>query len=177
MSCVGHTIFHYSFLANRYAFLFLKNAEFSVDTVCLLLCFGWDKGKKMRFSVEGDCSDGTTVIFIKADRFAIIVVNGIIYQRTTVWVNSCISADNNLLSHVYSSIDGYGKEENLHIIKFMAHLTIPNGILLLVRPVFQKLAGSISSFLIGCLLEHADQAGQPIRWRSLLSYSRTCFLY
>ena len=59
------------FLQITMFFLFLKNAEFSVDTVCLLLCFGRDKGKKMRFSVEGDCSDGTTIIFIKADRFAI----------------------------------------------------------------------------------------------------------
>lgn len=85
-------------------FLFLKNAEFSVYTICLLLCFGWDKGKTMRLSVEGDCPDGTAVIFIKADRFAIIVVNGIIYQRTTIRVNSCINAGNNFLSHMFSSI-------------------------------------------------------------------------
>lgn len=48
----------------------------------------------------------------------------------------------------------------------MAHLTMPNGILLLVRPAFPKLADLISSYLIGCLLEHADQAGQPMRLRS-----------
>jgi len=94
-------------------FLLLKIAEFFVDTVCLFLCFSRDKGETMWLSVEGDCPDCTAVIFIKADRFVIIVVNRIIYQRTTVWVNSCVYAGINFLSHVFSSIDGYGKEDNL----------------------------------------------------------------
>ena len=87
MSCVGQTIFYYSFLANRYVFLFLKNAEFSVDTVCLLWVSAGTRAKRCGFPLG---SDGTIVIFIKADRFTIIVVNGIIYQRTTVWVNSLL---------------------------------------------------------------------------------------
>lgn len=59
---IGYLIVH--FLLKTMLFLLLKIAEFSVEAVCLFLCFGWDKGKTMRLSVEGDCTDGTAVIFI-----------------------------------------------------------------------------------------------------------------
>ncbi len=64
---IGYLIVH--FLLKAILFLLLKIAEFSVETTCLFLRFGRDKGKTMWFSVEGDCPDCTTVIFINAVRF------------------------------------------------------------------------------------------------------------
>ena len=53
-----------------------------VKTICLFLCIGRDKGKKVSPFVNDYYSDFTVTIFEKINRFAIIFINGIIYHRT-----------------------------------------------------------------------------------------------
>lgn len=56
------------FLLKSMMFLLMEKIEFSVDKVCLLLCFCRNKCKIIWLSIESNCFNRTVIILVKTDR-------------------------------------------------------------------------------------------------------------